>query len=441
MSKFSVLGGALIKGKDALVNIAARNPRVTAAAGAVAATTTIIGGLTVATSETESTDDQLTATTGSINNNGLVNASTLNRRDVTEKYFFPLDLESNLVPHVFIKIFETETGAVESTDLTTTAFRGGADSVKNFVADNATTAAAVVGGAYGAFYGGAIGLLRGGAGGVLRGLGVGAAAGAVTGAAAAELAPVAAETVINQLGDIVGVENVSNRAKTLISNFALKRNIQQLKTAIALLMPETLSVSYQNDYGAISFTQAAGGVGQLAQAVGSDLGKTGNPDPFIAEAAGRLAEKFISEDFARLGFFATTGRTINPQLELIYNSPQLRDFVLDFRLVPRNSNESEAIRLLINRIKYYAAPRIPKDTGGRYFIPPAQFELEFYHADQNQNKFLFKTKKCVLEDISVDYTGNGAYATFYDGAPVEVRLSLRFKETVVIDRDAVDNGF
>jgi hypothetical protein len=56
------------------------------------------------------------------------------------------------------------------------------------------------------------------------------------------------------------------------------------------------------------------------------------------------------------------------------------------------------------------------------------------------NDFLFKTKKCVLSGINVDYSPNG-FATFKDGAPVETRLQLTFQETVIIDRAAVAGGF
>jgi hypothetical protein len=149
----------------------------------------------------------------------------------------------------------------------------------------------------------------------------------------------------------------------------------------------------------------------------------------------------ISEQFRQIGLFATTGRTLNPQIEVIYNSPALREFTMDFRLVPRNPVEAAQIRNIIAQLKYFAAPQIPPETSGRYFIPPAQFELEFYDTDNNQNQFLFRTKKCVLEDISVDYTGNGSFNTFYDGSPVETRLSLRFRETVFIDRQAVTEGY
>ena len=89
--------------------------------------------------------------------------------------------------------------------------------------------------------------------------------------------------------------------------------------------------------------------------------------------------------------------------------------------------------------KYYSAPEIPKGSSGRYFIPPARFEIEFHHRGE-LNTNLFKTKQCVLENVTVDYAPNG-YATHYDGNPVETRLSLIFTETTIIDKNAVEEGY
>lgn len=364
------------------------------------------------------------------------------------KIVFPKDLEgaNSALPYVLIKIFETQTGSdVPITDQTSASFRGGVESAYNILQSQgsvAVTGAAVAGGVAGA----AVTAFLTKGKGWRRGAksAAGGAVGAAAGAALAEFGPDAAAAAADAIGQAAGVPDVVDRAKELIKGFALKRNTQQLETAIALLMPETLTMSNQNDYGVLSFTEATGAIGLVAQALGSNVGGATSRDPYIVEAAGRLADRFISEDFAKLGLFATTGRTLNPQLELIYNSPQLREFTLDFRLVPRSEQESILIRDIIKNIKWYGSPRVPADSGGRYIIPPAQFELEFYHSDQklnDGNNFLFKTKKCVLEDISVDYTGSGTYATFWNGAPVEVRMSLRFKETVIIDRDAVTAGF
>jgi hypothetical protein len=240
-----------------------------------------------------------------------------------------------------------------------------------------------------------------------------------------------------------GVGEFAQRAKSVLTNYQLRRNIEQLSYAIALTMPENLAVSYQNNYDQLSLTAALGGFGLAAQALASTNGKGDNANPFIAEAAGRLAGNILSEDFRKLGLFAATGRTLNPQLELIYNSPALRQFTLDFRMIPRNPEESGAIQSILQILKLEAAPQISAETSSRYFIPPSQFQLEFYDGVNHAmpNSYLFKTKKCVLEDISIDYTGGGSFATFYTGAPVEIRLSLKFTETVIIDRTAVGEGF
>ena len=254
---------------------------------------------------------------------------------------------------------------------------------------------------------------------------------------------------ITKAGDLLkenvpgGVGEFAQRAKSVLTNYQLRRNIEQLSYAIALTMPENLAVSYQNNYDQLSLTAALSGFGLAAQALASTNGKGDNANPFIAEAAGRLAGNILSEDFKKLGLFAATGRTLNPQLELIYNSPALREFTLDFRMIPRNPEESGAIQSILQILKLEAAPQISAETSSRYFIPPSQFQLEFYDGVNHAmpNSYLFKTKKCVLTDISIDYTGGGSFATFYTGAPVEIRLSLRFTETVIIDRTAVGEGF
>lgn len=355
---------------------------------------------------------------------------------------FPLDLEDAPVPHVLIKIFETQTGQIEPTDTSTIALVSGTQqAIKKADELNLATAAGAAAGARAAVTPAvllALGKQYSAAVSVLAAGGIAGAAIVGTGAAGA-----AAEAATDFAGQLLGIDNTASRMKNLIGNFALKRNTQQLSLAIAMLMPENLAVSYTNTFDALSLTTAAGGYGQIAQALGSNLGGAGEQaDPYIIEAMGTLAGSALTEEFKRIGLFATTGRTINPQPEMIYNSPELRQFTMDFRLVPRNKTEAQQIKVLINQLKYFSSPQIPPNTGGRFFIPPAQFEIEFYDSENNQNQFLFKTKKCVLEDISLDFTGGASgYTSFYDGSPVETRLSLRFKETVFIDREAVQKGY
>jgi hypothetical protein len=336
---------------------------------------------------------------------------------------FPEDMEERGTPYMMIKIYETNTSEIpQPTDEFSASVRTGGNVVSRVV--NSFVEAVPAGGALaGGLIGGSVAGVAGAVGGALLGTGAGI------------------ET-INQFGrDVLGAEtDLTSRAKDLVKNFSIRRNTNRLAYGLALFMPDGINTSYDNEYDAISMTATFGAVGLATQALYA-RGKTETMDPFINEAASRIAAALLgNEDVTRVGLFASTGRVLNPQLEMIYNTPVLRKFVFDFRLIPRSANESALIQTIIKLLKYHAAPTIPDGVGGRYLIPPAQFELEFYNGDGEQNLFLFKTKKCVLSGINIDYTPNG-FATFADGAPVETRLQLTFQEVSIIDRAAVAQGF
>lgn len=341
---------------------------------------------------------------------------------------FPSDVGTQGVPYVLFKIFEVETGAVASTDLTTQSLRAGASEVG--AAYNAVTTA-VPGGDV---------IVPAAIGGALGGLGGALAAGA--------LATEIGQQAVDSAGALLfgeaatGSLSITNRAKNLVKDFALKRNIIQQKLAIGLFMPEGINTSYDNEYEALSVTATLGAGGFAAQALSAKNGAVDDINPYIAEAAATLASKVLGGDASatKLGLFATTGRVVNPQLEMLYTSPVLRRFTFDFRMIPRNRAEASDIQAIIYFLKLFSAPTIPDNSTGRYFIPPAQFEIEFYDGSNNLNTNLFKTKKCVLSSINIDYAPNG-YATFADGMPVETRMQLTFQETAIIDRTAVGEGY
>ena len=329
---------------------------------------------------------------------------------------FPIDLSiTRGLPYVMFKIFKSETGAVETQDATTISLITGAQRAAEVIAGIPVATAATA-----AVFGGQVG--------------------GTTGALAAAL--ITTETgqeTVDSLGkEIFGNDvSITTRAKDLVKSFALKRNIQQLQEAIALFMPDGITSNYDHEYDALSVTATLGAAGFAAQAVGSINGSVDATSPYIAEAAATLASTIVGgEDFAKLGLFATTGLVRNPQMELIYSSPVLRKFVFDFRLIPRSQPEAAAVLDVIEALKYHSAPEILNGSGGRYLIPPSQFQIEFYNGDGTQNLKLFKTKNCVLTGVSVDYTPNG-FATFYDGMPVEIRMQLNFQETAIISKSDI----
>jgi hypothetical protein len=343
---------------------------------------------------------------------------------------FPLDLNQKDMPHVLFKIFPTVTGEVESQNQnpTQTSIGAGIGVVGEKFSEVANKAAELG----------------------RQGLNAVESSGSL-GAAAVNAATYGVDklksgvTGLVQKGgeSIIGSEDIVADVKKSFSNFSLNRNADQLAAAIALFMPDGISTNYSHSYDELSLTSTLGGAGLFLQALGSKTGSAATRDAFIVEGAASLAGNVlqVSPELTNALVFATTGKAINPQLEMLYKSPNLRTFTFDFRLVPRNQSEAATIVGIINLLKHHSSPEIPSGTTGRYFIPPSRFEIEFYNdKTDSSNPYLFKTKKCVLTDISVDYSPNG-YASFYDGAPVETRLQLQFKETVILDKFDVLAGY
>ena len=73
-----------------------------------------------------------------------------------------------------------------------------------------------------------------------------------------------------------------------------------------------------------------------------------------------------------------------------------------------------------------------KAGGSRLFLStPNVFELR-YRKGRGEHPFLNKFKQCFLQNIAVNYTGEGVYSTYNDGTPVSMTMSLQFKELAPI---------
>jgi len=317
-------------------------------------------------------------------------------------YSFPMELENSEMPYVVFYIYDTNTGSIGGAyDPRTKSLKTGGNEILNFVDATRQQASEF-----------SFGLT--------------------------DVALNTGQSIADSIGKAVGVGPVSDVLKQRFAGFSLQRNIDlRAEHTVVLFMPDTLRAGYSHDYDAISVTSVLGNAGFLAQAIADVKGKSaGATDPYVIQtAAGLLPGIQSSQELTNLLVFGTTGKAINPQMELLYNSPTLRTFNFDFRLVPRNQSEAMRIKDIINTFKYYSAPYINDNTSGRFYVPPARFIMEFHHRG-DENSFLFKTKQCVLNDIQVDYAPNG-YATHYDGSPVETKLTLSFTETTMISRNDI----
>lgn len=135
------------------------------------------------------------------------------------------------------------------------------------------------------------------------------------------------------------------------------------------------------------------------------------------------------------------GHPINPRLEVIYNSTNLRNFTFAFLMAPSSQKESESMKKIITKLRGYAAPKLENGTAGMTFKTPCLFQIRFFNQMQ-ENLNIPKIRACVLTDITANYAPAGDWATFENGHPVSCLLSLNFSEMEIVHRKMIlEDGF
>ena len=131
----------------------------------------------------------------------------------------------------------------------------------------------------------------------------------------------------------------------------------------------------------------------------------------------------------------TQGAVVNPNLELLFKGPTLRPFNFTFQMGARNEGESDEIMKIL---RFFKQGGSPQRTQAQYLVKaPHTFQIEYLHRGEGgqRNKYLNRIKECALLSVGVNYTPNNNYATFKNGAPVAVELSLSFKELEPVFND------
>ena len=172
---------------------------------------------------------------------------------------------------------------------------------------------------------------------------------------------------------------------------------------------------------------------------------------------------------------ATRGIVINPNAELLYDSPEMREVGMIFKMVPRNYEES----LEINKIvKYFRSASMPswgsedvdlldgestvrdgaaadKESGGfnlgdmnNWIHVPKLCKFTFM-TGSSANKHVIQYKACAISGVEVNYTPDGTWSSYnnmsdddmHGSPPVAVELRLNFMETKLIFANEVGKGF
>ena len=259
-------------------------------------------------------------------------------------------------------------------------------------------------------------------------------------------------TLKNELQDVIKFSMIQYRPKTF-SQTTL--GFGERKTAgttdiigtVILPIPNGISDANAVTWGGedMNAAQAAGVRVATAGITGGGAAAAGEIEGLIKTAAGASAEL----QAAAVGAFAeaatntqgilarTAGIIINPNLELLFSAPTLRPFNFTFKLASRSETESKTIRSIIRFFKQGMSPIRTKST--LFLKAPHTFQLKYLHKGADHN-FLNKFKECALTNFSVNYTPEGQYATFNDGAMVSYQITMQFQELEPVFNDDYEDG-
>lgn len=148
---------------------------------------------------------------------------------------------------------------------------------------------------------------------------------------------------------------------------------------------------------------------------------TSNQDQTLA----LLAEKVIGLQNIQ----GRTGGILNPNVELLFNGPQLRPFSFSFRMIPRTKKESEQIKGII---KFFKKNMAVKRDNGTFLKAPNTFLIKYLGQGGEEQKSINKIKECALIGFDVNYTPQGSYMTYEDGTMTSYNITLSFKELVPV---------
>ena len=133
----------------------------------------------------------------------------------------------------------------------------------------------------------------------------------------------------------------------------------------------------------------------------------------------------------------TTGSVMNPNMELLFKGPNLRDFDFGFQFAPRNRKEAERV---LQIIRFFKQKMSPQRSPERLFLKtPNTFEIQYQH-NGGVHKGLNEFKECALMGCAVEYTPNGDYSTFDDGVMTGYMMQLTFKELDPVYNDNYGTG-
>lgn len=232
---------------------------------------------------------------------------------------------------------------------------------------------------------------------------------------------------------------------------------QTVLANIILPIPANLSAGYGANWGDVDLGIAGKALadpgtaaGQaLAAVVEGDTARAGSAASRIdlAAAAKAVAPTIVRNLVSAIG--ETTGvkaleaaqlnlgKAINPHQAVLFQGVGFRNHTFAYKFIARSKAESDEIRDIINIFKYTMHPDVA--LNGNVFTFPNEWLIQFSKSIRN---YMYDFLPCVLTGFTATYNGQGI-PVFFDqtGAPVQIDISLTFKEVEILTKERLRKEF
>ena len=277
----------------------------------------------------------------------------------------------------------------------------------------------------------------------VAGIGAGAAVGIIGGSLASKFIKKVTKSGAGQaviagaVGVATGAVAYSEVRDAVSSNKMLKPDTTfRISDVIALYVDGPPTVKYGMNYANKDLGTLAGLVsGGIMESLGSL-----NPDTEKGAAAiaafAKLPGAFGAVD-VQSALSASSKTSLNPFREVIFESVDFRSFAFKYKFFPKSKQEAQKVKDIIKLFKFHMHPELSKDK--LFFIYPSEFQITYYF-ESKRNEYFHKMAPCVLESMDVSYGGE-QFSAFEDGNPTEVNMSLVFRETEILTKTMIDEGY
>jgi hypothetical protein len=235
-------------------------------------------------------------------------------------------------------------------------------------------------------------------------------------------------------GPSISFTALNEMGQAFTPNTPVSSNLMSFSSGtVRLYMPQSMQTQYSANYEESQISNIlkplmdAGNINKASVTAAIKEAGSSLEQNFLA-----AAESFTSITGAQDAYNKSNNQAVNNHMEVMFRGIGFRNFSFEFKFFPRNKSEMAVLEGAIQMFKYHMHPAFKNAGETSYFTPPSKFSINVSSGDIYNGY-----TDAVLVDMSVNYSGSGVAAYHSDGSPVEIDLTLQFKETKYLTKETI----